>query len=64
MERPWKVLRGVLAVFGVAVVMAVASGAAMAQDDGREVSLGSTGIGMTPTPGYLEGNSQGDGSGR
>lgn len=64
MERLWKILSGVLAVFTVAAVMAVMSGAAMAQDNDHGMSLGSTGSGTTLTPGYLVGNAQGDGSGR
>jgi hypothetical protein len=64
MERLWKVLGGALAVFTVAAVMAVTSGAGMAQDNGNGMSLGSTGNGNTLTPGYLAGNAQGDGNGR
>lgn len=62
MERLWKVACGVLVALAVGAVMAIAPGAAIA-DDSQQLAVGSGG-GAHATPDYLRGNSQGDGNGQ
>jgi hypothetical protein len=65
MERLRKAVYGALAVLTVGAVVAMASGAALAQDDpdngnGIGAAMGT----VTPVPAYQVGNAQGDGSGQ
>jgi len=62
MERLWKVCGSVLAVFTVATLVAVTSGAvmAMAHDRDSGISMGSAGGDMMVAPAFLAGNAQGD----
>jgi len=63
MERLWKTVCGVLAVLTVGTVVAMAPGAALAQDTGGN-GIGAATGGVTLDPAFQVGNAQGDGSGR
>lgn len=66
MDRMWQVVRGVLAVATLGAVVAMASGAALAQDgsdNGNGIGAANSSGGML-TPSYQVGNAQGDGNGQ
>jgi hypothetical protein len=66
MDRISKVVRGVLAVATLGAVVAMASGAALAQDssdNGNGIGA-ATGGGVPLAPSYQVGNAQGDGNGQ
>ena len=65
MKRLWKAVYGAMAVVTVGAIVAMSSGAALAQDDptngnGVGAAMGT----VTQVPAYQIGNAQGDGNGQ